>query len=196
MKNLPGIRIFSFVSLDGFICGPDGGMEWLTGCIPYTGEEYGFAEFRSGAGCVLMGGMYYAALQASDFWPFGDRRCFVVAPHHMGSEQGKNIEYIIAGHDEDDLLIERIKEIGQQTEGYIWLAGDGRLAALLMDREMIDELIINIVPVTLRSGCRPVGMNGNKSRWTLTGCRKFDGGIIQLAYKRKSSIPDGRKLKE
>lgn len=114
----------------------------------------------------------------------------------MGCEPGKNIEYIIAGYDEDDLLIERLKEIGQQTEGYIWLAGDGRLAALLMDREMIDELIINIVPVTLRSGCRPVGMNGNKSRWTLTGCRKFDGGIIQLAYKRKSSIPDGRKLKE
>lgn len=81
MKNLPGIRIFSFVSLDGFICGPDGGMEWLTDCIPYTGEDYGFAEFRSGAGCVLMGGMYYAAFQASDFWPFGDRRCFVVAPH-------------------------------------------------------------------------------------------------------------------
>ena len=50
----PRISVYLAMSLDGFIAGPNGELDWLEGAA-VPGEDYGFEAFLGGVDAVAMG---------------------------------------------------------------------------------------------------------------------------------------------
>ncbi len=55
-----------------------------------------------------------------------------------------------------------------------------------MERGMVDEIIVHIVPVTLGSGQRLFNLNNKESAWTLENCTPFDNGVVRLRYRAQT----------
>lgn len=58
---MANIKLYVAVSLDGYIAGPDGGVEWLDR-YQADGEDYGYADFYDSVDTLLMGGNTYRAI--------------------------------------------------------------------------------------------------------------------------------------
>jgi dihydrofolate reductase len=67
-----------------------------------------------------------------------------------------------------------------------WLVGGAVLLNSFLERSLVDELIITIVPEYLGEGTSlwQDGKPGNSS-WQLAGCRFYDDGVVQLHYLRQ-----------
>jgi len=69
----------------------------------------------------------------------------------------------------------------------IWLVGGGKLISAFLDLELIDEMIITIIPIILGNGIRLFPDNPLETKFELKSCIKFDAGIVNLTYTRKLS---------
>lgn len=67
----------------------------------------------------------------------------------------------------------------------IWIAGGGKLISAFLDLELIDEMVITIVPIILGSGIRLFPDNPQETKFDLKDCIKFDAGIVNLIYTKK-----------
>jgi len=66
----------------------------------------------------------------------------------------------------------------------IWLVGGGKLIAGFLDQDLIDEMIISLIPLILGDGIRLVPDNPKETRFELIKTSAFKTGIVNVAYKR------------
>ncbi len=73
----------------------------------------------------------------------------------------------------------------QQSFGRdVFIDGGSETIDLFLKEEMIDEIILSIVPVLLGDGI-PLFRQGRKElKLQLTGTRQYDSGLVQLHYSR------------
>ena len=70
------VRAFIACSLDGFIAGPDGDLDWLPSDAT-AGEDYGFGAHMAATGALLMGRATYDSIAERGWdWPYGDAPCW------------------------------------------------------------------------------------------------------------------------
>lgn len=74
MKN----RVYMAQSLDGFIAGPNGELDWLAAIDNPEGSDLGFAEFMASVDALLMGRNTFEVVAAFDAWPY-DKPVFVAS---------------------------------------------------------------------------------------------------------------------
>ncbi|MET8773439.1 dihydrofolate reductase family protein [Nocardia sp. NPDC050713] len=154
---------FVGMSLDGYIAGPDGGIEffpiapdfaeWLAAEYPETLPTHARPHFGLPADApskkfdtLVMGrGTYEPALAVGITSPYSHMRQYVVSST-LGRIEDPTVELV----DGDPAgLVRRLK----QEDGMdIWLAGGGKLAGALV--EEIDELVVKSYPVTAGAGVR------------------------------------------
>ncbi|MFI2477429.1 dihydrofolate reductase family protein [Nocardia xishanensis] len=154
---------FVGMSLDGYIAGPDGVIDffpvapdfagWLASEYPETLPTHARPHFglAADAPCkkfdtLVMGrGTYEPALAVGITSPYSHMRQYVVSGT-LGRIDDPAVELV----DGDAMgLVRRLK----QEDGMdIWLAGGGKLAGALIDE--IDELVVKSYPVTAGAGVR------------------------------------------
>ena len=63
----------------------------------------------------------------------------------------------------------------------VWIVGGGNLARQFSEAELLDELLVTIVPVFLAEGIPtlPVRL---RQRLKLSGVRPFRNGMVELSY--------------
>jgi dihydrofolate reductase len=61
------IVLFIATSLDGFIAGQDGNIDWL-----YSEGDFGYSKFYDSIGTILMGNNTYKFLLQLDYFPYPD----------------------------------------------------------------------------------------------------------------------------
>ena len=62
--------------------------------------------------------------------------------------------------------------------------GGADVLTQFVDLDLLDELVVAVVPVLLGDGLRLVGRLRETKRLTLVECRRFDSGIVMLRYER------------
>jgi dihydrofolate reductase len=179
-----GFVYYLAATLDGFIADEDDGLEWLTG---YQGEAamdatadvreamHGFDE---SVGALAMGSATYEwmARHVTD-WPYGDRPTYVFTSRgELDPIDGANLRW--ASGDPAPLAGELRDAAGERD---FWIVGGGELAIAFAEADLLDRVVVTVVPVVLGSGKplfgRPLG-----HRLTLTGCRPFTTGMVELTY--------------
>src|SRR5262245_45250464 len=75
MRKDPMVRkvhLYIATSLDGYIAGPGGEIDWL-----FADQDYGYASFIEGIDTVLMGRKSYETAKSFDEWPYPELASFV-----------------------------------------------------------------------------------------------------------------------
>lgn len=147
----PRTRVYIAMSLDGFIAGEHDDLSWLpAGPEDLQGsvspEAVEFDGFLSEVGAILMGRKTYD--QASAFegpWPYGEIPV-LVPTHRELSSPHPTVGAVSGGIGE---LVAAAHEAASGKDLYI---DGGNLIRQAIDADLVDHLIITMVPVILGKG--------------------------------------------
>ena len=130
------------VSLDGFIEGPNGEIDWC-----FTDQDYGLNNFFKQIDTLFIGRKTYELMlrmgeNASPGFPKFKEYIFSTT-----LEKVKDEAILIKDHIESE-----VKKIKNENGKDIWLFGGGSLTTSLMDLSLVDEVWLAVHPVVLGGG--------------------------------------------
>lgn len=187
MRNL---IFFMHTSLDGFVAGPNGEMNW----IKVDEEIFDFvATMTDKADTALYGRVTYDMMQG--YWPTaGDqpnaskhdkehaawyKKVPKVVLSRTISEKGLENTTVIS-----DQLADNINKIKKQEGKNILIFGSPRASHSLLGEGLVDEFWLFVNPVLLGQGI-PLFKNVNEiTKLSLVESKTFSCGVIALHYKR------------
>ena len=185
---MPEVILYVASSLDGYIARSDGAVDWLDEIAqPPDGkeEDYGYAEFIAGVGTVLMGRVTYEqVLSFGVEYPYPGTAGYVFSRTRAG-EKDENVEFVEGAHIAG--LVGRLKAASDKD---IWLIGGGKLVQEFVKLDLIDRIELFILPVILGSGIPLFPPTTPQRNLTLENSRSFEGGMVQLTYRRNTAGGD------
>jgi dihydrofolate reductase len=169
------------VSLDGFLAGVDGSIDWLH----YSKDvQQVMTDYWKDVDTILMGRKTYevsvAQRPSSAKKPAKATRTKRKEPAMRAYIFSRTLKAIddpgveLVATD----VVEFVRELKQRSGKGICLMGGGELAQSLLTAGLVDEIGLNIHPVLLGSGIPTFRDPGHRVKLTLTECRELDGGCI------------------
>ena len=163
-------------SLDGFIAGPNGEIDWI---VPDPTVD--FASLYANVDTVLLGRRTFElTLQpGAPPWPAGWRiyvcsRTLDTAQHPPVAVLSTNVESTIAA-------------LRAESGRDIWLFGGGSLFASLLAADIVDDIQLAVMPVLLGDGVPLLSRGVTRSRLTLRRSSASPSGIVNLHYEVQHS---------
>ena len=163
------------MSLDGYIAKPDGDVEWLKSVPNPKKIDHGFVNFYKTIDTTIMGNNTYKEILGFGIpFPFPDKKNYVLtkSPQH-------NTEFVNFISDVAPIIRELKKDSGKN----IWLIGGGQINTLLLNQDLIDELLIRIVPIVIGEGLPLFGNNVKETIFELYKTETFSTGVVQITYR-------------
>lgn len=168
--------LYIAISLDGFVAGLNDDISWL---FRYNDVDYGFNEFFSGIGAIIQGRRAYE-IEAKHGWETPTPVLTFVLSHHRPESKPQRGNFVFTDEDISEVL----KKAKQLTSKDVWIEGGANVAQTFLDRDLIDEIVLSIVPVILGDGIRLFGKTPKIIEFALREVRQFDKGLVQLTYTR------------
>ncbi|MBT3222182.1 MAG: dihydrofolate reductase [Proteobacteria bacterium] len=169
------IRVYSAVSLDGFLAGENDELDWLGDSDAEIQGDPGTIDFPSllnQTGSMLMGRRTFDIVRSfAGPWPYGELPV-LVATHRSIEECPRNIRPVsgnIAA-----LCKQAVSEAGDLD---VYLDG-GELISQALDADLVDEMVLTIVPVFLGRGI-PLYKGAGRPRFSIDRSGTF-GKMIQV----------------
>jgi len=169
-------------SLDGYVSGPDGELDWMFKTSSRDSLEHATA-FLHGVDTILLGRNAY--LEQAAHWPAQSSEMADLLNSHTKVVFSKSLDSVdwnnsrLAGAD----LATEITELKQQPGKNVFVTGGARLAQSLSQLRLIDEYHLTIHPVAIGAGRPLVKDLAVPCSLTLLSTRAFEGGAVQLTYR-------------
>jgi dihydrofolate reductase len=165
------VVLFIATSLDGFIAGKDGNIDWL-----YTDGDFGYNEFLKSIDTTLMGHNTYKDILHFGEFPYSDKKNFVFT--RMKREPDHNPVTFITGG-----VANFVSELKSEKGKNIWLVGGGQINSILLNNNLIDQMVISIHPKVLGSGIPLFKTESlGNLQFQLERHKVFERGLVQLTY--------------
>ena len=172
--------LYSAASIDNFIARAGGETDWLDSpeySIPV--EDFGYREFYDSIDTILMGNTTYKQLLSFNIpFPYPDKKNYVFS-RSADLEDNENVEFITG---DIKAFVERLKK---NKGSDIWLIGGGQINTLLLKNNLIDKIILTIVPIILGNGIPLFPENLKETKFHLTSSRSFNNGFVQHVYDKQ-----------
>jgi dihydrofolate reductase len=169
------------VSLDGFIEGPNGEVDW---CV--MDPDMKFNDFLHSIDTIFYGrksydlwGQYTPQDQVSEtekeMWDIvHSKEKYVYSRTRQGSNQ--NAVYI------NDNLPEEVNKLKNKPGKDIWLYGGASLITTFINLGLVDEFRLSIHPIILGAG-KPLFINiKERVHLKIAETKTFSSGVVQLIY--------------
>ncbi|HKJ40782.1 MAG TPA: dihydrofolate reductase family protein [Sunxiuqinia sp.] len=174
------IKLYIAASLNGKIARPDGSVDWLEAIPVPQGSDYGYAEFLDSVDTTIIGNKTYQQLIGWDIpFPYSGKKNYVLT-RNQSPGKSDQVEFITSNH------LEKIKEIKQQARKDIWLIGGGQVNTLLFNANLIDELLLFVMPVVLPDGIDLFEGAPDFKLLELTNSQTYSTGVVELRYRIKN----------
>lgn len=174
--------VFIATSTDGFIATKDGGIEWLMEVPNPDNSDFGFNDFMESIDALVMGRKTYEKVLSFECdWPY-KKKVFVL------SNTLKNCDPSL--EEKVEIVNGPIKKVVKtlNASGYNRLYIDGGVTIQnFLKEDLIDEMIITIVPVTLGEGIPLFRNNHHEVKFKLQLCENYSNGIVKNYFKKVSS---------
>lgn len=186
------------VSLDGFLAGPAGEIDWIHFSKDVQEE---IAAFWKDVDVILMGRKTWAVAtgslaespEARDVEEALETETPVEKKKSRKSKKEPKVRtYVFSrtlkGIDKPGAELVKddaaafVRDLKQRPGGRICLMGGGELAQSLIAEGLVDEVGLNIHPILLGSGVPVFRDPGQRVAFTLTECRQIDGGCVAVKY--------------
>lgn len=165
------VRYRVAASLDGYIAGPDGEIDWIV-----QDPTVDFASLYASVDTVLLGRRTYELTlrPGAPAWPAGWR----VYVFSRTLDAAQHPAVTVVSTDAGAAVAALRSEPGRD----IWLFGGGTLFASLLAAHMVDQVEVAIMPVLLARGTPLLDPAAPRSRLTLTRSHAYPSGIVSLQY--------------
>ncbi|MDL2257499.1 dihydrofolate reductase family protein [Bacteroidales bacterium OttesenSCG-928-I14] len=173
------MKVYSVVSMDGFVARTNGDIDWA---IRYIEENsYSYSEFINQVDCVLINRNHYRQILSCDFqWQFKHLPCYILSKNSFVLQDNTDIHPLYYEKNID--IIDKATELSEQGYRNVWIAGDQDLIASFIDKDLIDEVTLLVIPVMLGHGIMLLGGIAHESQWRLTTVKSFDTGVVEISY--------------
>jgi dihydrofolate reductase len=163
-------------SLDGFIAGPDGSMDWLH--FSRDAQQV-MAAYWATIDAVLMGRKAWqvAATQSAGAGGGGGQAIATYVFSRTLQEAPPGVHLVAS--DAGDF----VRKLRRQPGKGICVMGGGELARALFEAGVIDEVGLNVHPVLLGSGVPLFRDIGRRIRLALAESRVIAGGCVLSTYR-------------
>ena len=171
-------------SLDGFIAGPDGALDWM-----HFSEDAqkAMAQTWSSVDAILMGRKTWDfAVSHADASGTGDAESQAAEPagpvtyvfsRTLGEIRAPGVQLVSSGAGDF------VRDLKRGPGRDIYLMGGGELAQSLFEAGVIDKVELNIHPVLLGSGVPLFRDAGRRVGLELVESRTIDGGCVLTSYR-------------
>ncbi len=176
------LSLFIAASLDGYIAKPNDDLSFLKS-VEKEGEDYGYATFVSTIDTIILGRKTYDWVLkeiGSSHYDNGDRNVYVITRTERPNV-GKTIFY--TGN-----LVELVQQLKNEPGKNIYCDGGAEIINELLKSDLVDELIISVIPVLVGNGTRLFKDNRPEQQLELVNAKAFDTGLTQLHYRRKKNL--------
>ena len=165
------IRYVVTASLDGFIAGPNGEVDWI---VPDPDRDFRalFNQFDT----ALLGRRTYELTQRPDAPPWPPGMSVYVFSRTLRQRDHPEVT-LVAGKLEETLAAFRAKS-GKD----IWLWGGGSLFRSLLDAGLVDTVEVAVRPVLLGGGIPLLPPPAKQANLKLTAQEVSKTGIVTLRY--------------
>jgi dihydrofolate reductase len=173
------IILYIAMSLDGYIARNNGSVDWLKGVSPNDQGDTGYEHFYQTIDTVVMGRKTYQQIieeLSPNQWPYEDKNCFVVTSKKLQSD---NDVTFLRGD-----IVKKMKNLVKQQGKDIWLVGGAQLIDCSLKEELIDQLIITIIPTLLGDGILLFSGHYQSILLKPTEYKEFNG-MIQITYEKR-----------
>ncbi|WP_016839077.1 dihydrofolate reductase family protein [Ureibacillus thermosphaericus] len=184
MQNQRKIILDLAVTLDGFIEGKNGEIDW---CI--MEPEMNFTEFLHQIDTIFYGRKSYelwgqyspgenASAEEIEMWEIIESKEKYVFSRTQQSADGK-AKYI------NDNVVEEVKKIKNKPGKDIWLYGGASLITTFVNHDLVDEYRLSVHPIILGEG-KPLFIDiQHRVALKLVEAKTFPSGVVQLIYHKK-----------
>jgi len=174
------------VSLDGFLAGADGAIDWLH----FSKDvQQVMADYWKHVDTILMGRKTWAFAAAQNratakntkkanqrtLGELGMRT--YVFSRTLAAIDVLGVE-LVAGD-----AVKFVRDLKRRPGIQICLMGGGELATSLLRAGLVDEVCLNIHPILLGSGIPTFRDPGHRVKLKLTECRGIEGDFVLASYK-------------
>lgn len=173
------LSLFIAASLDGYIAKPNDDLSFLKR-VEKEGEDYGYAAFTSTIDTIILGRKTYDWVLekiGTSHYDNGERDVYVIT-RTARPAVGKTKFY--TGD-----LAELVRELKGKSGKNIYCDGGAEIIDELLKNDLVDELIISVIPVLIGDGTRLFKDGRPEQELELVNTKTFDTGLTQLHYRRK-----------
>jgi dihydrofolate reductase len=167
------VSVFVGVTIDGFIAREDGSFDFLK---PFEADDNGYFDFIRTVEVLVIGRETYETVLGFDEWPYGGKRVIVLTHRPLSARHGET-----AYQGAQAPLMARLAEERVQ---HVYL--DGGIAIRQgLDEDLVDDMTISTVPVTIGRGRPLFGGRPGTQRRARVALREYPSGMVQARYERQ-----------
>lgn len=159
-------------SLDGYILGPNGEIDWIL-----IDKEIDFSEQMKRFDAFLYGRITYEEILKMDVASIPKATHYVFSNSLSSAAPG----FILIQGDIGNQLL-KIKKIAGKD---IAVFGGANLLSSLLKLQLVDEISVSVIPVLLGGGKPMVDILNSRVWLTLLSTKTYGNGTIQLTYAVK-----------
>ena len=174
--------VFTAKSLDGYIAGKQGELDWLETIPNPKNEDMGYNQLMNEIDAIVLGrNTYETVCSFKGDWPY-PKPVFVLSNTIINIPEKLNGKITLLSGNPNDILTE-IHE-----KGYFKLYIDGgKTIQNFLTEDLIDELIITTIPILIGGGYSLFGELQQPLKFNLIESKLFLNQIVQNHYKRKTT---------
>jgi len=170
---MPKIRYRVAMSLDGYIAGPKGEIDWII-----MDPEIDFSAIMSQFDTLLVGRRTFETMAKAGRTAMPGMKTIVFS---RTLDPSKYPEVTVVSEKQN----ERLSSLRAGSGKDIWLFGGGSLFQSLLEAGFVDTVELSIMPVLLGGGIPFLPTPASRKKLELTGHRIYKSGIVSLQYAVK-----------
>ena len=172
--------VYLGMSIDGYLSGPDGALDWLEYVPVPEGDDLGFGDFMAGIDLVVMGRRTFDTLIGFDVgWHYGVPGMILSRTLQTVPEAFADQVQLAAGSP-----AEIIELAANQGFHNLYIDG-GDTVRRFLDADLIDEMILSQIPVLLGGGAPLFGPLVARLDFELVGHELLAGQILKQHLRRR-----------
>lgn len=177
---MPNVIVYIAMSLDGYIAGARGNVEWLDGDNSSPGDAGSYPLFIETVDTVVMGWNTYHQIVTElspAQWPYDGKMTYVITHRDIAAQPN-----IVFTSQELTALVADLRKRSAQN---IWICGGASIIQQLIGANLIDEYCISVIPILLGEGKRLFGNFPRTIPLRLIKTQVYNG-ITDLVYARRT----------
>ena len=167
------IRYRVAMSLDGYISGPKGEIDWII-----MDPEIDFGAIISQFDTLLVGRRTFETMVAAGRTTMPGMKTIVLS-RTLDPSQFPGVTIWREGHNE------HVASLRAGTGKDIWLFGGGLLFQSLLEAGLVDTVEVSVIPVLLGGGVPFLPAPASRKQLDLTAHKIYMSGIVSLQYAVK-----------